>query len=317
MDPPSTIGMPIASSRMYKVQLKATTDYVKPIKKFLVFGAGAAVTETGFMKAEVLHEKVEREYRVRVENFSFGSPETTEQFGPLPPGFLLDAAKDELTKDGNGKKTYQAFKALKSQFRTTWMKHVRVPKSGENDKDVIDRVCREVWAERRNNELRKKLKDPTATVQECPVSFIPLERATFEAFWKHPLLHRPKSSLEEDDDGIFKRKPSSLAGVMSRRQQRDLKKQKTNNSSNNNNGNAPNKEQMTLAEKNRIELNRQNRIQIAWMLKDTDHEKYLKILDKLANEVTNNNNNDNDNNDNDNNNNNNNNNNSDDSSLTE
>ena len=193
------------------------------------------------------------------------------------------------------------------------MKHVNEPKSRENDKDVINCVCREVWAEWRNNELRKKLKDPTATVQECLVSFVPLERATFEAFWKHPLLHCPKLSLEEDNDGVFKHKPSSLAGVMSRRQQQDLKKQKTNN----NNGNVPNKEPMTLAEKNWIELNWQNWIQIAWMLKDTDHEKYLKILDKLANEVTNNNNNDNDNNDNDNNNNNNNNNNSDDSSLTE
>ena len=249
-----------------------------------------------------------------LKTFRLAHPRRLSGLVHFPPGFLLDAAKEELKKDGNGKKTYQAFKALKSQFRTTWMKHVGVPKSGENDKDVIDRVCREVWAERRNNELRKKLKDPTATVQECPVSFIPLERATFEAFWKHPLLHRPKSSLEEDDDGIFKRKPSSLAGVMSRRQQRDLKKQKTNNSSNNNNGNAPNKEQMTLAEKNRIELNRQNRIQIAWMLKDTDHEKYLKLLDELANEVTNNNNDDNDN---DNDNNDKDNNNSDDSSLTE
>ena len=76
------------------------------------------------------------------------------------------------------------------------------------------------------------------------------------------------------------------------------------------NENAPNKEQMAQAEKNRIKLNRQNRIQIAWMLKDRDNEKYLKILDKLANEVTNNNNNNDNNNDNDNNN-------SDDSSFTE
>ena len=218
----------------------------------------------------------------------------------------MDAAKEELKKNGNGKKTYQAFKALKSQFRTTWMKHVNEPKSGENDKDVIDRVCREVWAERRNNELRKKLKDPTATVQECPALFVPLERATFEVFWKHPLLHWPKSSFEENDKGIFKHKPSIVTGVMSCSQQRNLKKQKTNN----NNENAPNKEQMAQAEKNRIKLNRQNRIQIAWMLKDRDNEKYLKILDKLANEVTNNNNNNDNNNDNDNNN-------SDDSSFTE
>ena len=72
MDPPLTIRMPIASSCMYKIQLKTKTDYVKPIKKFLVFGAGAAVTETGFMKAEVLLEKVEREYCIWVENFLFG-----------------------------------------------------------------------------------------------------------------------------------------------------------------------------------------------------------------------------------------------------
>ena len=78
---------------MYKVQLKATIDYVKPVKKFLVFGAGAAVTETGFMKAEILHEKVEREYRVRVETFLFGSPETIEQFGPLPPWLSVGCCK--------------------------------------------------------------------------------------------------------------------------------------------------------------------------------------------------------------------------------
>ena len=77
----------MVSSCMYKVQLKATTNYVKPIKKFLVFGAGAAVTETGFMKAEVLHEKVEREYCIWVENFLFGLAKTIEQFGPLPLTF--------------------------------------------------------------------------------------------------------------------------------------------------------------------------------------------------------------------------------------
>ena len=93
-----------------------------------------------------------------------------------------------MKKDGNGKKTYQAFKVLKSQFRTTWMKHVNKPKSGENHKDVFDHVCREVWAEQRNNELRKANKDPTATVWECLALFVPLERATFEAFWKHLLL---------------------------------------------------------------------------------------------------------------------------------
>ena len=88
MDPPWTIRMPIASSCMYKVQLKATTNYVKPIKKFLVFGVGAAVTETGFMKAEVLHEKVECEYCVWVKHFLFGSPKTIERFGPLPLAFF-------------------------------------------------------------------------------------------------------------------------------------------------------------------------------------------------------------------------------------
>ena len=160
-----------------------------------------------------------------------------ERFGPLPAGFNRDLAMADLLKDDNGPKLYWAFKALKLQFRTTWTKHV-VHKSGDNNTDMIDRVCRHIWAEHHQAEAKKKKLMCTDVPADCPASFVPLEKATFAAFWDHPILKRAKSSLAADTNERILHSETIVGSVMNCAEQRALKKQKTsNNSSSSNNNN--------------------------------------------------------------------------------
>ena len=170
----------------------------------------------------------------------FDNPKNIGQFSALPASFSPDLAMAVLIKDDNGPKLYRAFKALKSQFRTTWTKHV-VHKSGNNNTDMIDRVCRHIWAEHHQAEAKKKKLMCTDVPADCPASFVPLDKATFAAFWDHPILKRAKSSLAADTNERILHSETIVGSVMNCAEQRALKKQKTSNnsssssSSNNNN----------------------------------------------------------------------------------
>ena len=289
MNPPTIITMPPLMDGPSKKMSKITLDYVKPLKKFLVFASGAAVCETAFTTLTDIEKKIEVEYRQRIEKFSFDDIDHIERFGPLPAGFNRDLALADLLKDDNGPKLYRAFKALKSQFRTTWTKHV-VHKSGDNDTDMIDRVCRHVWAERRQAEAKKKKLMCTDVPSDCPASFVPLEKATFAAFWDHPILKRAKSSLEADDSD--ERTPHSetiVGSVMNRAEQRALKKQKTSSSSSSNNNNNElmqrkmkiEEEHLAVAKIQAEQMQIQKKINVATLFKDSHPALYQKLIMKL------------------------------------
>ena len=221
-------------------------------------------------------------------NFSFDNPENIEQFGPLPAGFNQDLAMANLIKDDNGPKLYRAFKALKSQFRSTWTKYV-IDKSGDNDMDMIDRVCRHVWAERCQAKAKKKKLMCTDVPADCPASFVPLEKVTFAAFWDHPILKRAMSSLAADTDERIPHSESIVGSVMNCAEQRALKKQKSshNNSNTNNNNevmmqkNQIKKEQLAVSKKQFEELQLHNKIQKAALFKDTNPVLHNKLIMKL------------------------------------
>ena len=70
---------------------------------------------------------------------------------------------------------------------------------------------------------------------DCPASFVPLEKATFAAFWDHSILKRDKLSLTADDNNERTLHSKTIVGsVIYRAKQRALKKQKTSNNNNNN-----------------------------------------------------------------------------------
>ena len=298
MNEPTEVVMPAPSTTALTGDIKGTLEYVKPIKKFLFFACGTSVTESVFGRITELESKVLSEYKTRAEGFVFDSPEHTDRFGPLPQGFLPEVAKDELKKEDNGAKIYKAFKGMKSQFRTVWTKYI-VIKSGENKKDMIDRVCREVWAERHNNELRKKGKEPVALALHCPASFVPLERATFAVYWDHPILKRAKSPLTDDGGTDLGKVSHEGVSVMSRAEQRALKRKaatKTNNGIDNERDALMvqmKKQHMAIATRQAVAIERQNDIIVAMIMKDLNPALFEQMMSNITTTTTTNNNNNN------------------------
>ena len=172
MNEPTKVLMLAPSTVALTGNIKATVDHNKPIKKLLIFASGASATESTFGRTGELEKLVSLEYKTRVESFVFDALENTDWFNPLPSSLKLEVAKNDLRKEGSGAKIYKIFKGMKSQFQTVWTKHIII-KNGENENDMIDRVCREVWAERHNNELRKKSKELVACASQCPVLCAP------------------------------------------------------------------------------------------------------------------------------------------------
>ena len=294
-----------------KKDSKETIDYTTPIKKFLIFGSGASITETAFTTRDYNKRKIGKEYIDRIRAFLFDDVDNLSCFGPLPPGCSEMHTIEHLMKDSCGKKVYRAFIALKAQFRKMWTKQV-VFKSGENVDDMVDRVCREVWVERRNAELKRKNQIPDATVSDCPAGFVPLERATFKEFWDHPILKRGKP-YDEKDDTPFAVEDSICAQVMTRTEQRQLKKQKTAHGNNNDNNEffterleiarihaASTKNQAAQMEKQAAQLRIQNKMQLAEMVQTTNPALYATLMEELAASLTDNNNNNSNNSDSDN-----------------
>ena len=116
MNKPTEVLMPAPSIVALIGNIKATLIYIKPNKKFLFFACGTSVTGSVFGRTGELENKVMPEYKMRVESFTFHASKNTDQFGPLPLGFLPEVAKNELRKEGSGTKIYKIFKGMKSQF---------------------------------------------------------------------------------------------------------------------------------------------------------------------------------------------------------
>ena len=267
MSLPTTIATEPPTEGLSKKACKLTLDYMKPLKKFLVFASGATVCKTVFTTLTDIEQKIKVEYRQRIEKFSFDNIDNIKQFGPTPVDFSPDLAIANLLKGDIGPKLYWAFKALKLQFRTTWTKYV-IHKSGDNNTDMIDRVCCHVWAECRQAEAKKKKLMCTDVPADCPASFVPLEKATFAAFWDHLILKRAKSSLEADMDERIPHSESIVGSVMNCAEQRALKKQKTSHNNSNNNNinelivkkNQIKKEQLAVSKTQFKELQLHNKI---------------------------------------------------------
>ena len=291
MNEPTEVLMPAPSTVALTGDIKGTLEYVKPIKKFLFFACGASVTESVFGRITELESKVLSEYKTRVEGFVFDSLEHTDRFGPLPNGFQPEVAKNDLRKEANGTKIYKIFKGMKSQFRTVWTKHI-VTKSDKNEKDMIDRVCREVWAERHNNELRKKGKEPVAFALQCPASFVPLERATFAAYWDHPILKRAKSPLTDEGGADLGENSCESVSVMSRAEQRTLKRMaatKTNNGIDNERDALMvqmKKQHMAIATRQAVAIERQNDIIVAMIMKDLNPALFEQMMSNITTTTT-------------------------------
>ena len=97
---------------------------------------------------------------------------------------------------------------------------------------MIDSVCCEVWVEQHNNELRKKSKELDACASQCPVLFVPLERATFAAYWDHPIPKRAKSPLTDEEGADLGKTSSDGINVMSYAEQQALKRKAATKSNN-------------------------------------------------------------------------------------
>ena len=82
MNPPTTITMPPLMDEPSKKMSKTTLDYLKPLKKFLVFASGATVCKTAFTTLADIEKKIEVKYRQRIENSCLTTSTTLSDLVP-------------------------------------------------------------------------------------------------------------------------------------------------------------------------------------------------------------------------------------------
>ena len=87
MGPQTTITTLPLMDGPSKKACKLTLDYIKPLKKFLVFASGAAICKTAFTTLIDIEQKIEVEYCQRIEKLLFYNIDNIEQFGPPPVEF--------------------------------------------------------------------------------------------------------------------------------------------------------------------------------------------------------------------------------------
>ena len=203
-------------------------------------------------------------------------------------------ATTDVIKDDNGHKLYWAFKVLRSQFWTVCTKHI-VVKSGKNEQNMIDCVFCEVWAERHNNELRKKSKKVVACASQCPPVFVPLERATFATYWDHPILKGAKSPLTDEGGANFGKALCKGIKVMSCAEQLALKQKAASNTNNGNDNNSiieqMKKQHIEIATRQAVAIECQNNIIMSMMMEDSIPALLKQLVSNLTTTTNNNNNN--------------------------
>ena len=256
--------------------LTATKNYAKRVKKYLVFKSGTEATESMFGTEKALSEATAKAYHRQVNNIDFSSTDMTKLFGPPPQGFVEEAAMDVLRAFSAGSTLFSLFKNLKSEFRNRWTPFVEF-RSGETEDDMLQRVINTVWAERKNQENRKKGRPQDALPQQCPPSFVPLEKETFMAFREHHTLQKAPSSLEADNEeqlDFTGKRPMSRA-----EQRNNKKKMRMDNSIGVTDKDV--QKGLELANKNKEILALQTDIQIAMAFKGIDNDYFMELMESV------------------------------------
>ena len=278
MEPPANETMTTAkpTTTTTAAAFTATKMLAKRVKKYLIFQSGTEVTESTFGSEKQLAEAMGKAYHSRVDTINFNSDSMKAVFGPPPPGFVEEAAMEVLRTGAVGTTLYPLFKNLKSEFRNRWTPFIEF-RSGETEDDMLRRVINTVWAERKNLDNRKKGRPQDALPENCPPTFVPLEKETFMAFREHHTLQKEPSSLEKDDDeqiGLLGKRP------MTRAEQRNKKKMKKIDTSSGITDKDVQKG-LELASKNKEILALQTDIQLAMAFKGVDNDYFMELMESV------------------------------------
>ena len=215
-------------------------------------------------------------YHSRVDAINFDSEDMTKLFGPPPPGFVEKAAMEVLRTGAVGTTLYPLFKNLKSEFRNRWTPFVEF-RSGETENNMLRRVINTVWAERKNADNRKKNRPQDALPENCPPSFVPLEKKTFVAFQEHHTLWKEPSLVEVDDE---EQQDFSGKRPMTRAEQCNKKKMKKKDTSIGVTDKDIQKG-LGLASKNKEILALQTKIQLAMAFKGVDNDYFMELMESV------------------------------------